>query len=81
MGQKATVDQKRECTAGILRIMQPCHHVLEMCFPIKRDNGSYEMITGYRAQHSNHRTPTKGGKSWNTLYRTELWYLHCILHI
>jgi len=61
MGPKATVDQKRERTAGILRIMEPCHHVLEMCFPVKRDNGTYEMITGYRAQHSNHRTPTKGG--------------------
>lgn len=61
MGPKATLEEKKERTAGILRMMQPCHHILEMCFPVKRDNGSYEMITGYRAQHSNHRTPTKGG--------------------
>jgi len=61
MGPKVTVEDKRERTAGILGSMEPCHHVLEMCFPLKRDNGQYEMITGYRAQHSNHRTPTKGG--------------------
>ncbi|CAG7827479.1 unnamed protein product [Allacma fusca] len=61
MGPKATLDQKKEKAAGIIRIMQPCHHVLEVAFPIKRDSGKYEMIQAYRAQHSNHRTPTKGG--------------------
>ena len=62
MGPKATIEQKREKAAGIIRIMQPCHHVLEVAFPIKRDSGKYEMITAYRAQHSNHRTPTKVGE-------------------
>jgi glutamate dehydrogenase (NAD(P)+) len=61
MGPLATIDQKREKAKGIMRMLEPCHHVLEVSFPLKRDNGKYEMITGYRAQHSNHRTPTKGG--------------------
>ena len=62
MGPLATVDQKKDKAKGIMRMLEPCHHVLEVAFPLKRDNGKYEMITGYRAQHSNHRTPTKGGK-------------------
>merc|ERR1712226_92674 len=46
---------------GIIQSMKPCRHVLSVNFPIKRDDGSYEVITGYRAQHSQHRTPCKGG--------------------
>lgn len=40
---------------GILKIIEPCAHVLEVNFPLLRDDGEYEMITGYRAQHSHHR--------------------------
>ena len=36
-------------------------HVLEVNFPLQKDDGSIEMIQGYRAQHSHHRTPCKGG--------------------
>ena len=41
--------------AGILKIIEPCAHVLEVNFPLQRDDGSFEMINGYRAQHSHHR--------------------------
>ncbi|XP_066954535.1 glutamate dehydrogenase, mitochondrial isoform X1 [Macrobrachium rosenbergii] len=61
MKERMSLEEKRSKTKGILRIMEPCHHVLEVAFPVKRDNGHYEMIHGYRAQHSLHRTPTKGG--------------------
>jgi len=57
----ATHEQKIDKAKGIMRMLEPCHHVLEVSFPLKRDNQKYEMITGYRAQHSHHRTPTKGG--------------------
>ncbi len=44
-----------------MRIIEPCAHVLEVNIPLQRDDGSFEMVTGYRAQHSHHRTPCKGG--------------------
>jgi len=53
--------EKRKRVHGILSIMEPCSHVLEMTFPVQMDDGSIEVITGYRSQHSHHRTPCKGG--------------------
>ena len=29
--------------------------------PFKRDDGRIEVVTGYRANHSRHRSPCKGG--------------------
>lgn len=56
-------DQKRKRVRGILRLIKPCNHVLSVCFPIRRDSGEWEVIEGYRAQHSQHRTPCKGGET------------------
>jgi len=56
-----TLAEKKELVDGILRIVKPCDSVLAVNFPIKRDNGEYEVIQGYRAQHSHHRAPCKGG--------------------
>ena len=58
---KLSDDMKRKKVRGILKIIKPCNHVLEMRFPIRRDNGELYMIEAYRAQHSQHRTPCKGG--------------------
>jgi glutamate dehydrogenase (NAD(P)+) len=34
-------------------------------FPLVRDDGSIEVITGFRAQHSLHYLPTKGGTRYS----------------
>ncbi|XP_074033594.1 glutamate dehydrogenase, mitochondrial isoform X2 [Leptinotarsa decemlineata] len=60
-GSRLTMDQRKAKVKGILTHMEQCDHVIEVAFPIKRDNGQYEIIKGYRAQHSTHRTPCKGG--------------------
>lgn len=59
---RESAEQKRKRVRGILRIIKPCNHVLSVCFPIKKDSGEWEVIEGYRAQHSQHRTPCKGGE-------------------
>lgn len=61
MRSRISRDAKEQHVRGILQMMQPCHHVLELNFPLKRDDGTFQMITGYRSQHSQHRLPTKGG--------------------
>ncbi|KAM6347407.1 LOW QUALITY PROTEIN: glutamate dehydrogenase 1, mitochondrial [Alca torda] len=58
---RESMEDRRHRVRGILRIIKPCNHVLSVSFPIKRDNGEWEVIEGYRAQHSQHRTPCKGG--------------------
>ncbi|XP_014669181.1 PREDICTED: glutamate dehydrogenase, mitochondrial-like [Priapulus caudatus] len=54
-------DEKRKHVIGILKTIKPAHHTISISFPIKRDNGEIEMIDGWRAQHSQHLTPCKGG--------------------
>jgi glutamate dehydrogenase (NAD(P)+) len=46
---------------GILNQIRECNAVYQMKFPLKRDDGSIEVIEAYRVQHSHHKTPCKGG--------------------
>ena len=46
---------------GILRQIKECNAVYQMRFPLKRDDGTLEVIEAYRVQHSHHKTPCKGG--------------------
>jgi glutamate dehydrogenase (NADP+) len=44
----------------IERLKHP-QSVLEMSIPVRKDNGSLEIFTGYRVRYNNSRGPTKGG--------------------
>src|SRR5437867_10970313 len=45
---------------GLLDQIKVCNSVYAFQFPIRRQDG-YEVIAGWRAQHSHHRLPVKGG--------------------
>jgi glutamate dehydrogenase (NAD(P)+) len=46
---------------GLLEQIKACNAVYQMRFPVKMDDGSIEVIEAYRVQHSQHKTPCKGG--------------------
>ncbi len=46
---------------GELELVKGCDAALRVTFPFKRKDGSIHVIQGYRAHHSRHRLPTKGG--------------------
>jgi glutamate dehydrogenase (NAD(P)+) len=46
---------------GVLEQIKACNSIYSMRFPVKMDDGSIEVIEAYRVQHSQHKTPCKGG--------------------
>jgi glutamate dehydrogenase (NAD(P)+) len=46
---------------GILSQIKMCNTVYHVSFPLRRDDGSVEVIEGWRVEHSHHKMPTKGG--------------------
>ncbi|MGE0640065.1 MAG: Glu/Leu/Phe/Val dehydrogenase [Thermoanaerobaculia bacterium] len=46
---------------GLLEQMKTCNSVYHMAFPVEKDDGSIEVIHAWRAEHSQHKLPTKGG--------------------
>ena len=46
---------------GVRKILSSTNSEIVVHFPVKRDNGSIEVFTGYRVQHNNALGPYKGG--------------------
>jgi glutamate dehydrogenase (NAD(P)+) len=46
---------------GVLEQIKECNAVYQMKFPVKMDDGRIDVIEAYRVQHSQHKTPCKGG--------------------
>jgi glutamate dehydrogenase (NAD(P)+) len=47
--------------SDLLRIIKSCNSVYHFTFPLEKDDGSVEVIHAWRAEHSHHKLPTKGG--------------------
>ncbi len=45
----------------LLAQIKACNAVYYISFPLRKDDGSIEVIHAWRAEHSHHRMPTKGG--------------------
>jgi glutamate dehydrogenase (NAD(P)+) len=46
---------------SLLLNLRACRNVYYTSFPIKKDDGSIEVIHAWRAEHSHHKLPCKGG--------------------
>jgi len=46
---------------GLLDQIKMCNSVYRMEFPLQRDDGSIAVVEAFRAEHSHHKQPTKGG--------------------
>ena len=51
---------------GLLDQIRVCNSVYHMKFPVKI-NGEFQVIEAWRVQHSQHRTPTKGGIRYDAM--------------
>lgn len=51
----------RAYSPGVLEQVKACNAVYRIRFPVRRDDGEVQTIEAYRAEHSHHRLPTKGG--------------------
>ncbi len=52
---------------ALLDSIKTCNSVYHMSFPFRRDDGSIEVIHAWRAEHSQHKLPTKGGFRYSEL--------------
>jgi glutamate dehydrogenase (NAD(P)+) len=55
-----------DCCDGLLAQIRECNSVYRVTFPLKRDDGTIEVIQAWRAEHSQHKLPTKGGIRFST---------------
>lgn len=53
-----------DVSKGVLEQIKACNAVYEMKFPVRIGN-NIQVIQAFRAQHSHHRLPTKGGIRYN----------------
>ncbi|RMG85660.1 MAG: Glu/Leu/Phe/Val dehydrogenase, partial [Candidatus Dadabacteria bacterium] len=61
---RKTFDRAARLTAhdpSLLVQIRECDSVYRVSFPVRRDDGSIEVVQAWRAEHSHHKLPTKGG--------------------
>ena len=50
-----------EFPPGLLQQVKRCNSICRFEFPVRRNDGSIEVLSGWRAEHSHHKLPVKGG--------------------
>lgn len=51
---------------GLIEQIKSCNSIYQFNFPIRKDDGEYEVVEGFRVQHSHHKLPVKGGIRFST---------------
>ena len=46
---------------GLLDQIKTCNSVYSFSFPVRHPDGAIEVVHAWRAEHSHHKLPTKGG--------------------
>jgi glutamate dehydrogenase (NAD(P)+) len=52
---------------GLLDQIKMCNSIYELKFPVKNDDGSYQIVKAFRVEHSHHKMPVKGGIRYSNL--------------
>lgn len=53
--------QHMDLEKSLVNHIKQCNSVYSFSFPIKNEDGTKEVLKGYRVQHSHHKLPVKGG--------------------
>ncbi|WP_154854627.1 Glu/Leu/Phe/Val family dehydrogenase [Cyclobacterium xiamenense] len=56
---------------GLLDQIKQCNSVYKFNFPLRNGDGTYQVIEGYRVQHSHHKLPVKGGIRYSSFVNEE----------
>ncbi|HSI74240.1 MAG TPA: Glu/Leu/Phe/Val dehydrogenase [Lunatimonas sp.] len=56
---------------GLLSQIKECNSIYKFHFPLRNDDGTYEVLKGYRVQHSHHKLPVKGGIRYSSFVDEE----------
>ena len=76
----ARAASKTEVNEDMYRLIEGCNSVIRFNIPLTKDDGSIDTIACYRAQHSTHLLPTKGGTRYaSDINLQEVEALACLM--
>ncbi|KAI4456682.1 glutamate dehydrogenase [Holotrichia oblita] len=65
LGIKMDKAQNEQKVKEVMSSLDTHDAILDVTFPFRRDDASYELIYGYKAHYKNHRTPLRGAISYS----------------
>jgi len=52
---------------GLIEQIKQCNSILHVTFPLRLQKGKFKVIEAYRVQHSQHKSPVKGGIRYSSM--------------